>query len=157
MPLLTASDILKRKQDKLRAEVTIFAELQCLKMLEIFYDIKILQWGPGSCFHFIIPLYICDNVYNKPFGTCFCARKSKVRGTDEIHVDQERESHMGLFWGPTKCYICLVLIHFFSIFPKINYFLLVSCCNVDSKEQISSNLLIRSGLLKIDVQDTLQV
>ena len=118
----SAVKVLKRKQDKLCAAVIIFAEFLCLKTLEIFHDIKISQWGPGSCFYFMIPLYICDNVHSKSFGTCSCARKGKVKGTDEIYVDQERQSHMGSLWAPTECYICLVLIHFVQYFSKINYF-----------------------------------
>jgi len=50
-------------------------------MLEILYDIKILHWGPGSYFYFIIPRYISDNVYNKSFGTYFYARKCKMKFT----------------------------------------------------------------------------
>ena len=119
-----------------------------LKMREIFHDNKILQLGPLSCFYFIIPLFICDNVNNKSFGKCFCARKCKVRGTDEIYVDQDRESHMGSFWAPTECYICLVLIHFVQLSPKLILFVLVSYCNVDPKEQITSNHLICSEITR---------
>ena len=81
-------------------------------MLEISHVITILQYGPGSYFCYKIPPYICDKVYSKSLGTCFCARKCMATGTDGIYVDQVRELHMGSLWAPTENYICVVLEYF---------------------------------------------
>jgi hypothetical protein len=115
---------------------------------EIFRDIKMLQWGPTSSICFIVSLYVCDTLYRKSFGPCFYARKSKVRGTDEICVDQERESLVGLLGALTECRTCLCLAHFVQFFPKLVVFYYVAYCNMGSKEQISSNHFIHVGIIR---------
>jgi hypothetical protein len=63
----------------------------------------------------------------------------------------------GVILDANRVFYLLSSDTFCSIFPQISYFLLINYCNVDPNEQIFSSRFIRSEIIKVDVQDTLQV